>query len=271
MSTNTAKPPPVRIRTAFISDVHLGTKGCRADLLLEFLRTVHVEKLVLIGDIIDVWSLRRAIYWPQAHSDVVRAVLGKARHGARVIYVPGNHDEVFRELSGSVFGNLEIQHEHLHETADGRRMLVLHGDEFDSVVRCSPWLAQLGARMYDVLLRLNRYVNGVRRLFGFPYWSLASYLKHKVKNAVQFIDNFEHAVAYAARRRGVDGVICGHIHRAEITRHDGVLYCNDGDWVESCTALVEDQNGRLALWNWVEQRERLTQLQVPASVSERAA
>ncbi|HET9472393.1 MAG TPA: UDP-2,3-diacylglucosamine diphosphatase [Steroidobacteraceae bacterium] len=248
---------PVRLRTAFVSDVHLGTKGCRADLLLDFLRSVHVDTLFLVGDIVDVWSLRKTLYWPQAHNNVIRAVLGMARHGTRVIYVPGNHDEVFRELAGSVFGNLQIQRESVHRTADGRTLLVLHGDEFDGVVQCSPWLAKLGASVYELTLRMNRYVNLVRRLFGFPYWSLASYLKHKVKNAVQYIGNFEQAVAYAARKRGVDGVVCGHIHRAEMTELDGLLYCNDGDWVESCTALVEDMNGRLALWNWVEQRERL--------------
>ncbi len=250
--------PAVRLRTAFISDVHLGTKGCRADLLLDFLKTVHVDKLVMIGDIVDVWSLRRNLYWPQAHNDVVRAILGKARHGTRVLYVPGNHDEVFRELDGSVFGNLEIHRELIHETADGRRLLVLHGDEFDAVVKCSPWLAKLGARAYEVTLRMNRYVNLIRRLLGFPYWSLAAWLKHKVKNAVQYIGNFESAVAHAARRRGVDGVVCGHIHRAEMTMLDGILYCNDGDWVESCTTLVEDMNGRLLLWNWEQERAVLT-------------
>ncbi len=250
--------PAVRLRTAFISDVHLGTKGCRADLLLNFLKSVHIDKLVMIGDIVDVWSLRRNLYWPQAHNDVVRAILGKARHGTRVLYVPGNHDEVFRELDGSVFGNLEIHRELIHETADGRRLLVLHGDEFDAVVKCSPWLAKLGSRAYELTLRMNRYVNLIRRTFGFPYWSLAAWLKHKVKNAVQYIGNFEMAVAHAARRRGVDGVVCGHIHRAEMTMLDGILYCNDGDWVESCTTLVEDMNGRLLLWNWEQERAALT-------------
>ena len=261
----------IRLRTAFISDVHLGTRGCRADLLLEFLKSVHLDTLVLVGDIVDVWSLRRSLFWPQAHNNVIRAILGMARHGTRVIYVPGNHDEVFRELDGSVFGNLEIRREFIHATADGRRLLVLHGDEFDAVVQCGPWLARLGSRAYDLTLRMNRYVNVVRRTLGFPDWSLAAYLKHKVKNAVQYIGNFERAVAHAARKRGVDGVVCGHIHRAEIATLEGLLYCNDGDWVESCTTLVEDFNGRLALWNWTEQRERLTTALKAASVIERAA
>ncbi|HZF26751.1 MAG TPA: UDP-2,3-diacylglucosamine diphosphatase [Steroidobacteraceae bacterium] len=252
--------PSLRLRSAFISDIHLGTRGCRADLLLEFLKTVHVDTLYLVGDVVDMWSLKRNVFWPQAHNNVVRALLGMARHGTRVIFVPGNHDEMFRELAGSVFGNLEIHREYLHETADGRRLLVLHGDEFDGVVKCSRWLAQLGTWVYDLLLWLNRQVNGVRRALGFQHWSLVSHLKQMSRNAVQYIANFEQAVAYAAYRRGVDGVVCGHIHRPALTKLNGVWYCNDGDWVESCSAVVEDLNGRLSLWNWVEQRERLTAL-----------
>lgn len=256
---------PIRLRTAFVSDVHLGTRGCRADLLLEFLKSVHVDTLVLVGDIIDLWSLRRSVFWPQEHNNVIRTLLGKAKHGTRVIYVPGNHDEVFRELVGSVFGNLEVQREYVHQTADGRRLLVLHGDEFDGVVKCSRWLALLGVCVYDVLLRLNRYLNLLRRALGFPYWSLASYLKHKSRNAVEHIRKFEQAAAFAARRRGMDGVVCGHIHRAAMTTLDGVLYCNDGDWVDNCTSLVEDLNGRLTLWRWAEQRERLRSMSAPST------
>jgi len=249
-----ARVPLTRLRTAFISDVHLGTKDCRAELLLEFLESVQLETLVLVGDIFDIWSMRKKVYWPQIHNDVVRAILGKAKRGTRVIYVPGNHDEVFRELDGTVFGNLEIHREHIHVTAEGRRLLVLHGDEFDGAVRCSRWLEWLGNRAYDFVLWLNHGFNSLRRLMGFPYWSLASYLKHKIANAVEYIGRFEQAAAHAARRRDVDGVICGHIHRAALREIDGVLYCNDGDWVESCSTLVEDLNGRLALWNWMERR-----------------
>ena len=247
----------MRLRTVFVSDVHLGFKGCRADLLLEFLKSVEVDYLFLVGDIFDLWAMRKNFYWPQEHNDVVRTVLGKAKGGTRVIYIPGNHDEDLREFCGTVFGNLEIHREFVHRTADGRRLLVMHGDEFDTVVKCSPWLAKLGSDVYDFLLGLNRHVNAVRRLFGMPYRSLASYLKHKAKTAVQYIASFEQAVAHAARKRGVEGVVCGHIHRAEITDIDGVQYCNDGDWVESCSALVEDMNGRLALWSWPEMRERV--------------
>ena len=238
------------VRAVFISDIHLGTRGCNAVALLDFLRSIQCDTLYLVGDIVDFWALRRTFYWPQEHNNVLRTLLGKAKHGTRVVYVPGNHDEDFREFGGLGFGNLEIQKDCIHETAQGERLLVLHGDEFDSVVKCSPWLAGLGSRAYDFSLDMNLYFNKVRRAFGYEYWSLAGYLKHKVKNAVNYISSFEQAVAREARRRGADGVVCGHIHRAEISRIDGVLYCNDGDWVESCTALVEDRNGRLSIWDW---------------------
>jgi UDP-2,3-diacylglucosamine pyrophosphatase LpxH len=249
----------MRLRSVFVSDVHLGSKGCRADALLEFLKSVEVDYLFLVGDIVDLWAMRKNFYWPQEHNNVVRTVLGKAKGGTRVIFIPGNHDEEFREFCGSVFGNLEIHREYVHRTADGRQLLVMHGDEFDTVVKCSPWLAKLGSTVYDFILSLNTHVNSIRRLFGYPYWSLASYLKHKAKTAVQYIASFEQAVAHAARKRGVDGVVCGHIHRPEISEIAGVQYCNDGDWVESCSALVEDMNGRLALWSWPEVRDRVMQ------------
>jgi UDP-2,3-diacylglucosamine pyrophosphatase LpxH len=252
-------PPraPLRLRSVFISDVHLGFKGCRAGFLLDFLRRVECEQLYLVGDIIDLWSLERTFYWPQQHNDVIRTLLGKAKHGTRVIYVPGNHDRVFRDYDGWVFGNVEVRREAVHETADGRRLLVMHGDEFDSVIRASPLLESLGCRAYAFVLGLNRHVNALRQRFGYPYWSVAAFLKHKVKNAVQYISNFERAVACEARRRGLDGMVCGHIHRAEVSDIDGVLYCNDGDWVESCTALVEDAQGRLSLLRWTEEVEVL--------------
>ena len=256
----TPKPPQsaLRLRSVFISDVHLGFKGCRAEFLLDFLRRVECEQIYLVGDIIDLWSLQRTFYWPQAHNDVIRTILGKAKHGTRVVYVPGNHDRAFRDHDGLTLGNVEIRLEAIHETADGRRFLVLHGDEFDSIVRASPLLESVGNHAYAAALRLNRYVNAVRQRLGYPYWSLAAFLKHKVKNAVKYIANFERALAVEARRRGVDGVICGHIHRAEITEIDGILYCNDGDWVESCTTLIEDFAGRLSLLRWTETAEVLT-------------
>ena len=254
MSPNPPKPV-FQFRSVFISDVHLGFRGCSAAYLLDFLRSVETENLYLVGDIVDMWSLKKSFFWPQEHNDVIRTILGKAKRGTRVIYIPGNHDCVFRDYDGMVFGNVEIRREAIHETADGRRFVVLHGDEFDSVIKASPLLEAAGNRAYAFVLQLNRLVNFFRRRFGFPYWSIAAYLKHKVKNAVKYIANFEQALADEAKRRGVDGMICGHIHRAEITEIDGVLYCNDGDWVESCTTLTEDFNGRLALMRWTETRE----------------
>jgi UDP-2,3-diacylglucosamine pyrophosphatase LpxH len=242
----------LRLRTVFISDVHLGSKGCQAQYLLDFLRRVECDELYLVGDIIDVWALSRSFYWPQAHNDVIRTILGKAKHGTRVVYIPGNHDRPFRDHDGLVMGNLEIRREAVHVAADGKRYLVLHGDEFDSVVRASPMLESIGSSAYDFVLSLNRHLNALRQRFGYPYWSLAAFLKHKVKNAVQYIAGFERAVAAAARSREVDGVICGHIHRAEISDIEGIVYCNDGDWVESCTTLVEDHAGRLSLLRWTE-------------------
>jgi len=242
----------LRLRSVFISDVHLGFKGCQAQYLLDFLRRVECEQLYLVGDIIDLWALTRSFYWPQAHNDVIRTLLGKAKHGTRVVYVPGNHDRVFRDHDGLVLGNVEVRREAVHETAAGRRFLVLHGDEFDSIVRASPLLESIGSSAYAFALSLNRYLNVVRQRFGYPYWSLAAFLKHRVKNAVKYIAGFERALAVEARQRGVDGIICGHIHRAEISDIDGIQYCNDGDWVESCTALVEDHAGRLRLLRWTD-------------------
>lgn len=242
----------LRARTVFISDIHLGFKGCQAQYLLDFLRSVECQSIYLVGDIIDLWALSKSFYWPQAHNDVIRTILGKAKHGTRVIYIPGNHDRVFRDHDGLVLGNVEIRREAIHQTADGRRFLVLHGDEFDSIVRASPLLESIGSHAYAAALTLNRYVNSIRSRFGFPYWSLAAFLKHKVKNAVTYIASFEKALAAEARRQQVHGVICGHIHRAEITEIDGITYCNDGDWVESCTTLVEDFDGRLSLLRWTE-------------------
>jgi UDP-2,3-diacylglucosamine pyrophosphatase LpxH len=211
-----------------------------------------MEQLFLVGDIVDVWSLQRSFFWPQIHSDVLRTILGKTKHGTRVIYVPGNHDEQMREICGSCFGNLEIHRDYVHTTARGKKLLIMHGDEFDGAVQCARWLTALGSGLYDVTLGANRLLNSVRRRLGYPYWSLAGYLKHRVGNAMKYVHDFEHAAAQAARRRGVDGIVCGHIHRPEIAELNGILYCNDGDWVDSCSALIEDRSGELALWRWNE-------------------
>ena len=240
----------LRFRTVWISDTHLGTAGCNAELLLDFLKSIQPETLYLVGDIIDGWRLKRGWYWPPRHNDIVRRILKLANKGTHVIYVPGNHDEVLRDYGGLSFGGVDVVPEAIHVTADGRRLLVLHGDEFDGVVLYARWLAFLGDYAYAALLHLNVGFNRVRRRFGLPYWSLSAHIKKKVKNAVAFISRFEEAVAHAAHERGVDGVVCGHIHSDEIRKLGGVTYYNDGDWVESCTALVEHANGHLEILDW---------------------
>ncbi len=246
--SQTSRP---QYRAIFISDVHLGTPGCQAQALVEFLKVHDSEVLYLVGDIIDGWQLRRRWYWPQAHNDVVQKLLRKVRKGCRVIYVPGNHDEFARNFMGHHFGGIEVMNEATHVTADGRQLWVIHGDYFDAVVQCAKWLAYLGDNLYELSLRLNRHLNSLRARLGMPYWSLSQYLKHRVKKALNFITAFEEAVANEAKRRGHDGVVCGHIHRAEIRQINGVTYCNDGDWVESLTALVEHMDGRLEIISWM--------------------
>jgi UDP-2,3-diacylglucosamine pyrophosphatase LpxH len=254
---NASAPHPVlqathRYRTVFISDVHLGTRGCRSDFLADFLRRMSCDNLFLVGDIIDGWRLRKSWYWDEAHDDVLRLILRHARAGTEVTYIPGNHDEMFRSWlpMGLEIAGIRLCREASHVTADGRRLLVLHGDEFDSVVRYAKFLALLGDGAYTLALTLNRWFNAARRRLGYPYWSLSQWLKRQVKEAVKAIDRFETAVAGEARRRGFDGVVCGHIHHAEMRRVNGVDYLNDGDWVESCTALVEHHDGRLELIDW---------------------
>lgn len=240
----------LRFRTIWISDVHLGTAGCQARALLDFLRQTESARLYLVGDIVDGWQLRRRWHWPREHNDIVQKLLRKARKGTEVCYVLGNHDEFGRHFAPLSFGGIEVREEAVHVTADGRTLLVTHGDLFDGVVQCARWLAFVGDRAYMAALHLNRWLNALRARLGFPYWSLSQYLKGRVKNAVNYISDFEFAVADAARRRGVHGVVCGHIHKAEIRDIDGVLYCNCGDWVESMTALVEHRDGRLAIVRW---------------------
>ena len=243
-------------RTIWISDVHLGTRGCQAEFLLDFLKHNHAETYYLVGDIFDGWRMKKSWYWTQAHNDVIQKLLRKARKGAQIIYIPGNHDEALRDFSASAlqFGGIALQDEAIHVTADGKRLLVIHGDAFDGVVKYAKWLALLGDWAYTAMLGCNLIFNRIRRRLGYGYWSLSAYLKAKVKNAVEFIGDYERTVAEEARRRGVDGIVCGHIHKAEMRMIDGILYCNDGDWVESCTALVEHLDGRLEIIHWMEQR-----------------
>jgi UDP-2,3-diacylglucosamine pyrophosphatase LpxH len=247
-----AKRDPVRFRTIWISDVHLGTTGCQAQRLLEFLRKTESETLYLVGDIIDGWQLKRRWYWEQSHNDVVQTVLKKAKKGTEVVFVPGNHDEAVRQFVDLDFGGIRVRDELVHVTAQGKRMLVLHGDRFDGVIACAKWLAYVGDNLYTVILKWNQWLNSWRARAGLPYWSLSQYLKLKVKNAVSYISSFENALADEAQRRGLDGVICGHIHKPEIRNINGILYCNDGDWVESLSALVEEHSGELRLVTWQE-------------------
>jgi len=239
-----------RYRSIFISDIHLGTRGCRSDFLVEFLRQVECESLYLVGDIVDGWRLRKSWYWDADHDEVIRLVLRMARHGTEVTYIPGNHDELFRDWLGLEIAGVRLVREAEHKAADGRRFLVIHGDEFDGVIRYAKILAHLGDWAYDLALTLNRWFNAARRRLGYPYWSLSQWLKRQVKEAVKAIDRYEMSLANEARRRGLDGVICGHIHHAEMRLVQGVCYMNDGDWVESCTALVEHADGRFELVDW---------------------
>jgi len=238
----------MKVRTLFLSDIHLGTRGCQAERLLEFLRHYEAEHLYLVGDIIDFWSMSRSIYWTSAQNTVVQKILRRARHGEKVMLIPGNHDELLREYDGTSFGEIKVANEHVHIAADGRRYLVIHGDQYDQVTRYHRWVAKLGDAGYDFLVRANGMLSLARRTLRRPgYWSLAGYVKRKVKHAVSFVFDFEDSLIHAVRERGLDGVVCGHIHFAAIKDVDGITYINCGDWVDSCTAIVEHMDGRMEL------------------------
>lgn len=250
--TETKMPDVKHFRTLFISDVHLGSKGCQADLLLDFLRHHSADKVYLVGDIVDGWRLKKNWYWPQKHNDVVQKFLGLARKGAQVFYLPGNHDEFLRDYLGTHFGGVTVVDRVVHETADGRRLLVIHGDQFDIVVRHAKWLATLGDRAYVFTIKMNTHVNKLRRAFGLSYWSLSAWAKSKVKGAVNFVGEFEKALCHEAERTKVDGVVCGHIHHATMHHDYGIEYINTGDWVESCTLVAENDDGTMEIIRWTE-------------------
>ncbi len=245
-----------RHRTIFISDTHLGTRGCKAEALADFLAHNDCATLFLVGDIVDGWRLKRRWYWTDAQTQVIGEILRKVDNGTRVIFVPGNHDEFARDYAGRLFAGVEVIQEAIHETADGKRLWVLHGDRFDGVISFAKWLAHAGDWAYGWALRFNDLLFRVRKRLGLPYWSLSAFLKHKVKNAVEYISRFEEVVAVEAKLRGVDGVVCGHIHHAEIREIGGILYHNDGDWVESCSALVEDAHGNMEILRWADPSQR---------------
>jgi len=242
-------PASARYRTGWISDAHLGTRGANSHVLLDFLRENDFDVLYIVGDLIDVWSLRRGIYWPQEHNDVIQKILRKARKGTRVVYIPGNHDELVAGFCGN-YGNIEICTSAIHTTATGKRILIIHGHELDTVVQNVKWLAFAGDVGYQFLLSLNPLINFVRRRFGLGYWSLSAYAKKRVKDAVSFIGKFEEAVAHYAERNHVNAVLCGHIHSAAIRAIGKVTYYNCGDWVESCCALVENDGGSISLLDY---------------------
>ena len=246
----TETPAHTSYRTIFISDVHLGMRNCQAEALLDFLSDVEADTYYLVGDIVDFWKVQRGPYWPQSHNDVLQKFLRKARKGSRIIFIPGNHDDGLRDYCGMSFGGIEIRRDAIHESANGKRYLVIHGDEFDIVVRYARWLAFLGDRSYDVALALNVPVNFARRLLGFNHWSLAQFLKLRVKTAVKYMGEYEEAVSHEARRRDAQGLICGHIHRANDRMLGDIHYLNCGDWVESCTAIGETADGRFEIINW---------------------
>ncbi len=238
------------LRTVWLSDVHLGSRACRVGLLLDFLRHTDCDLLYLVGDIIDLESLRQRFFWPPSHSEVLQIILKKSREGTRVIYIPGNHDDELRALAGVKFGNIEVSRQAIHTTLTGQRLLVLHGDQFDTIVRGRSLGVLLGGFACRSLLSVNRFVHWLHDLTGRPYWSLAQHVKSRFSFAKRYVERFQSATLEAAREAGVDGVICGHIHKADMVHLDGLLYCNDGDWVESCTALVENQAGGMSLLKW---------------------
>lgn len=249
MSTNNVIPL-LKYRTIFISDFHLGSKGCQSSMLLDFLRNTRSDYLYLVGDIIDGWRLKNKWFWPQEHNDVVQKILRKARHGTKVYYVSGNHDELVRKFVPINLGEVNIVNEVIHITADNKKLLILHGDKFDAIIRVAPWLAHLGDYAYDFALWINVTLNKIRKKLGYKYWSLSKFLKLKVKKAVSYINRYEEVVANYAFKKNMNGVVCGHIHHASDRIIGDVHYYNDGDWVENCSALVEHFDGKLELIYW---------------------
>lgn len=261
-------------RTIWISDVHLGTSGCKAGHLVDFLKSHTCDTLYLVGDIVDGWKLTGGWYWPQEHTNVVRKILTKAKRGTEVVYVTGNHDEFLRKFVDYrlEFGNMRLVNEAVHTTADGRRLLVIHGDMFDVITRYHKWIALTGDALYNGTMRFNYWFNRGRALLGMRYWSLSAFAKQHVKTAVNVVSTFEESLAHECKRRKLDGVVCGHIHHAEAREIDGVSYYNCGDWVESCTALTEDQNGKIQVLRWVtmdhlNQSAKVTPLRKPVAVA----
>lgn len=246
-------------KTIFLSDIHLGYKDCKAEFLLDFLDKNHAEQIYLIGDIVDLWALKRQFYWPASHNAVLSRLVELSRKGTQITYLPGNHDEDLKAYSEEKFNDIVVTKRTIHTTASGKQLLLLHGDDFDSDVCLSKFAAKLGDTLYDFLLFMNRHFNRIRRKFGYHYWSLASHIKSKVPKANEAIARYKHAALKEAKKLGLDGVVCGHIHHPEIEIKDDVMYCNDGDWIENCTALVESFTGDLAIIHWSEQSRNVVE------------
>jgi UDP-2,3-diacylglucosamine pyrophosphatase LpxH len=249
----------LQYKSIWISDIHLGTRGCQADMVLEFIKYTRSENLYLVGDIVDGWALKNRWYWPQQHNDVIQKILRKARHGTRVFYIAGNHDEILRKFIPINLGNVEILNQLIYEALNGKKYWVIHGDQFDGIIRYAKWLSILGSFAYEALIAFNRYLNYFRRRFGKEYWSLSKYIKFKVKNAVKFISEFESLVVSSAKQKNTQGVICGHIHHPAIENMKDIEYKNCGDWVENCTALVEHFNGNFELIHWLDKRKEISE------------
>ncbi|HET6472094.1 MAG TPA: UDP-2,3-diacylglucosamine diphosphatase [Pseudomonadales bacterium] len=263
------EPDKTHYRTIFLSDIHLGTRGCRADLLLEFLKEHTCDQLYLVGDIIDGWRFKKGFYWPQEHTNVMRRFLTLSKRGTQVTYVTGNHDEFLRKYADMEVGNIRIVDEAVHHTHDGRRFLVVHGDAYDVVTLYHSWVAKLGGLGYDMLVELNTHLNRWRARLGYGFWSLSAWVKYRVKRAVSYVSGFEQAVSHHCRQRGYEGVVCGHIHHAEITDYGDIRYMNCGDWVESCTALVEDESGRFHLIHWADEMAAQANAATPLAAPQR--
>ncbi|AJQ96082.1 UDP-2,3-diacylglucosamine diphosphatase [Gynuella sunshinyii] len=237
-------------RTIWISDTHLGNKNTQAGLLADFLDSTESEKLFLLGDIVDLWKMSKKGHWPKAHQDVLKKIFDKARAGTEVIYIPGNHDPFFRDFNGLGIGHISIHEEYIHQTANGQKLLLLHGDRFDEEITCARWLFHFADFLYESIITVNRHLNRIRARLNRPYWSLSGALKIRSKKVRSYITEFEQKVIAYGKEQGVDGVVCGHIHQPKLDRINGLIYANDGDWLESCSALVETTDGKLQLMDW---------------------
>lgn len=252
----------IEARTTFLSDLHLGSPNCHAEELLDFLQRLHTQRLYLVGDVIDLlWISERRARFDRHQSRVLARLREMASNGTELVYIPGNHDRPLRDWCGLVLPRMKVRRDAIHRTTDGRRLLVTHGDDFDAAVQTGGWQERLGDHLYDYILAGNRLTKQMRTRLGLGHWSLAQFLKRQSGQAERYIERYVRAALGAAAARGVDGIVCGHIHRAALEQRDGLVYANDGDWVESLTAIAESANGTLRLLQWTGQARTLAELQ----------